>query len=164
MQSHDGVQLCRFRHLLLNGVLVCGLLSLKGKFAGRGRRGGTSDMATIEDMENPEIWLTECQAKFGASGSKKIGMSDFQERTTQDFQLPHAPPVQNLCYWWQQAKCKHSSRANRATCSFSIAKAKAVCTCFNHHSHRPSLPASGSPWSLKFLKQRVQKESEKEIQ
>lgn len=47
---------------------------------------------------------------------------------------------------------------------FSIAKAKAVCTCFNHHSHRPSLPASGSPWSLKFLKQRVQKESEKEIQ
>lgn len=61
-------------------------------------------------------------------------------------------------------KCKHSSRANRATCSFCIAKAKAVCTCFNHHSHRPSLPASGSPWSLKFLKQRVQKESEKEIQ
>ena len=52
MQSHDWVQLCKFRHLLLNGVLVCGRLSLKGKFARRGPRGGTSDMATIEDMEN----------------------------------------------------------------------------------------------------------------
>ena len=30
--------------------------------------------------------------------------------------------------------------------------------------HHPSLPASGYPWSLKSLKQRVQKESEKEIQ
>ena len=126
--------------------------------------GGTSDMATIEDMENPEEWLTECQAKFGASGSEKIGMPDFQERNKR---LSIATCTSSAKSMLLVAASKNANiRVVQIgqLAPFSIAKAKAVCTCFNHHSHRPSLPASSSPWSLKSLKQRVQKESEKEIQ
>ena len=103
-----------------------------------------------------EIWSIRQQKDWNAGLSRK---------NNTDFQLPHAPPVQNLCYWWQQAKMQtfESSKSGNLLL-FPIAEAKAVCTCFNHHSHRPSLPASSSPWSLEFLKQRVQKESEKEIQ
>lgn len=120
MQSHDWVQLCKFRNLL-NGVLVCGRLSLKGKFAGRGRKEGTSDMA------NPEEWLTECQAKFGAcQEAKRLECRTFKKEQHKTFNCHMHLQCKIYATGDSKQKCKHSSRANRATCSFFDCESESI--------------------------------------